>query len=164
MGFLDFLTGKNEPQCPACGTKGIRQIGAQIQCPNPSCQYFAGSSSNAQNQPSASKPVKGNFTAAHPVTIRYKNFRGEDQTFIAEADSLRKKKNHIVAVVQPTGKKIVLARNRVQNLSELNIAFTEKEQRNPLPTAKERKVLGYHKKYGTTSPLYEQIRAKYPNW
>src|SRR5215510_10072910 len=25
-------------------------------------------------------------------------------------------------------------------------------------------VLSYHKKYGTTSPLYEKLRAKYPNW
>jgi hypothetical protein len=166
MGFLDFLTGKSEPQCPACGTKGIRQIGAQVQCPNPSCQYFDASlgRSGAQQQSDSRKPLKVSFVAARPVTIRYRNFRGEDQTFTAEADSLRKKKNHIVATVQPTGKQIVLSRNRVQNLSELEQAFTEKEQRNPLPTAKERQVLAYHKKYGTTSPLYEQVRAKYPNW
>jgi hypothetical protein len=25
-------------------------------------------------------------------------------------------------------------------------------------------VLGYHKKHKTTSPLYEKIRAKYPDW
>jgi len=32
------------------------------------------------------------------------------------------------------------------------------------PTARERQVLAYHKKYKTTFPLYEKIRAKYPNW
>ena len=25
-------------------------------------------------------------------------------------------------------------------------------------------MLGYHKKHGTSSPLYQKIRAKYPNW
>src|SRR5579883_2280433 len=138
MGFLDFLTGKSEPQCPACGTKGIRQVGAQIKCPNPSCQYFDAGSSRAQQQSSTHKRPQGNFAATHPVTIRYRNFRGEEQTFTAEADSLRRKRNHIVAAVEPTGKQIVLSRNRIQNLSELEQAFTEKERRNPLPTAKER--------------------------
>jgi len=29
---------------------------------------------------------------------------------------------------------------------------------------RERQVRSYHKKYGTTSPLYEKIKAKYPDW
>jgi hypothetical protein len=33
-----------------------------------------------------------------------------------------------------------------------------------MPSQLERQVLGYHKKYKTTSPLYQQIRAKYPHW
>jgi hypothetical protein len=32
------------------------------------------------------------------------------------------------------------------------------------PTPREHQVLSYHKKHRTTSPLYEKIRAKYPNW
>jgi len=32
------------------------------------------------------------------------------------------------------------------------------------PTARERQVLGFHKKHKSTSPLYEEIRAKYPDW
>lgn len=32
------------------------------------------------------------------------------------------------------------------------------------PTPKERQAMGYHQKHATTSPLYEKIRAKYPNW
>jgi len=32
------------------------------------------------------------------------------------------------------------------------------------PTAHERQVLAYHKKYKSSSPLYERIRAKYPDW
>lgn len=32
------------------------------------------------------------------------------------------------------------------------------------PQKRERQVLAYDQKYGTTSPLYEEIRAKYPDW
>jgi len=32
------------------------------------------------------------------------------------------------------------------------------------PTAHERQVLACHKKYKSSSPLYERIRAKYPDW
>ena len=39
-----------------------------------------------------------------------------------------------------------------------------RQARTPWPTPRERQVLAYHKKYGTTSPLYEKIRAKYPDW
>jgi len=31
------------------------------------------------------------------------------------------------------------------------------------PTARERQVLAYHKKYNRTSPVCESIRAKYPD-
>ena len=31
-------------------------------------------------------------------------------------------------------------------------------------TAHERQVLACHKKYKSSSPLYERIRAKYPDW
>jgi len=35
---------------------------------------------------------------------------------------------------------------------------------NTWPSPRECQVLGYHKKHGTTSPLYRKTRAKYPNW
>jgi len=38
------------------------------------------------------------------------------------------------------------------------------ETAQPGPNARERQVLSYHKKYKSTSPLYEKIRAKYPDW
>ena len=51
-------------------------------------------------------------------------------------------------------------------------AYTEVEEALPQisegarsgPTAHERQVLAYHKKYKSSSPLYERIRAKYPDW
>jgi uncharacterized Zn finger protein (UPF0148 family) len=75
------------------------------------------------------------------------------------------KKNHLVAAVAPSGKKIVLARNRIQNLSEVERALPQKiEAGQDWPSPREAQVLGYHKKRGISSPLYEKVRAKYPNW
>jgi hypothetical protein len=98
-----------------------------------------------------------------PLTIRYRNFRGEEKTFTADEESLRRKHNHIIARVVPTGEEISLS--RIQNLDEVDYAAPQKVERVPRgPTARERQVLAYHKKYKTTSPLYESIRAKYPDW
>jgi hypothetical protein len=107
----------------------------------------------------------GSFTPARPITIRYRNFQNQDKTFTADAEVTVRKKNHLVAAVAPSGKKIVLARNRIQNLSEVESALPQKiEAGQGWPSPGEAQVLGYHKKHGTSSPLYEKVRGKYPNW
>lgn len=110
-------------------------------------------------------PTRGDFRPEHPVSIRYRNAAGLDRTFSAERDSLIRKGNHLVARVAPTGEKIALLRDRIQNLSEVEAAFPQRVATGQAwPTPRERQILGYHKKNGTTSPRYEQVRAKYPNW
>ena len=84
---------------------------------------------------------------------------------MADSESLRRKRNHIVARVAPTGESISLSRDRIQNLANVEDALSQRVEETPHgPTARERQVLAYHKKYKTTSPLYERIRAKYPDW
>ena len=108
---------------------------------------------------------RSDFSPARPLTIRYRNFRGEEKTFTADEESLRRKHNHIIARVAPTGEYISLSRDRIQNLYEVDGALPHDVAREPRgPNARERQVLAYHKKYKTTSPLYESIRAKYPDW
>ena len=105
------------------------------------------------------------FSPAKPIQIRYRNFQGAEKTFIADGASLRRRKNHIIVQVSPTGKKISLSRARIQNLSELDAALPKGMRSDaPWPSARERQVLNYHKKYGTTSAVYERIRSKYPDW
>ena|SRR5947207_1028977 len=165
MGFLDFLFGK--PKCPRCGTKGARVSGSRVRCPNPSCRYFDGSlgSSGSLRANGSRASRRSDFSPAKPLTIRYRNFRGEEKTFTADEESLRRKHNHIIARVVPTGEEISLSRERIQNLDEVDYAVPQKVERVPQgPTARERQVLAYHKKYKTTSSLYESIRAKYPDW
>jgi hypothetical protein len=107
----------------------------------------------------------GNYRPANPITIRYRNFQGQDRTFSAEQQSIVRKGHHLVAQVAPTGLKIALARDRIQNLAEVESAFPQRVALGqPWPTPRERQVLNYHKKHQSTSPLFEKIRAKYPNW
>ena len=159
MGIFDFLFGKIS--CPVCGAKGARKSGVQIRCPNPQCQNY-----DASLGPKiAAVPTRGNFHPEHPITIRYQNFQNVARTFTAEATMLRRKRNHIIAQVTPTGEHIALSRDRIQNLGEVEGVMPKKvAEGQPWPTARERQVLNYHKKHGSTSPLYEKVRAKYPNW
>jgi hypothetical protein len=172
MGLLDFLMrlfgGGDTIECPNCGTPGARKTDDEVvHCKNPRCPYFDASLGRAGTlrQAGTTVPTRGNFSPEHPVSIRYVNFAGQSRDFSAERDSLVRKKNHIVAEVAPTGRKIVLSRDRIQNLSEVEGYMPKRvEPGQAWPTRVERQILGYHKNHGTTSPRYEQLRAKYPNW
>jgi hypothetical protein len=169
MGLLDFLlsllTGGKRTQCPSCGAQGARKDkDGTIRCKNPSCPYFDANLLSGRDRPTR-LVTEGNYQPVHPVTIRYKNFQGIDRTFSAEQESLVRKGSHIVGKLAPTGRKIGLSRDRIQNLSEVESAFPQQVSTGQeWPTPRERQVLSYHKKHGSTSPLYEEIRAKYPNW
>jgi hypothetical protein len=177
MGFLDWITGKIE--CPRCGTAGAKNINGQIHCPNPTCSYFSkkmGKGDTARASDSITFTEPGNRTADSPAwasanvpagsfAIRYRDFRGQERTFVAQAASAQRNKNHIRVQVAPKGARIVLARNRILNLNEVDAAFPQRlEPGQDWPTPRERQVMTYHKKRRSTSPLYESIRAKYPNW
>lgn len=164
MGLFDILKsllyGGNIIQCPSCGAAGAKKTkDGRIHCKNFSCPYF-----DASYRPYASR-LTGNFKPLHPVTINYLNFKGEAKTFVAELNTIERKRNHIVGEVAPTGRKISLSRERIQNLREVESQFTQRVATSQAwPTPRERQVLNYHKKHGSSSPLFEKIRAKYPNW
>lgn len=166
MGLLDFLlnllSGGSKLQCPGCGTIGARKTSSgQIRCKNPACPYF--DPSLAPRGAGTTVPTEGSFQPVKPLTIRYRNFAGQERAFVFEWDSVVNKGNHLVGRVAPTGRKIVLARERIQNLGEVEAQLPQSARFDqPRPTPRENQVLGYHRKHGTTSPLFEKIRAKYP--
>ena len=172
MGLLDFLIslfgGGSSIQCPSCGAKGSRKTeDGLVHCRNPICPYFDASLGVAGKlrQAGTSVPTRGDFHPTNPVFIRYRNFAGQDRDFSAERDSIVRKRNHIVASVAPTGRKITLSRDRIQNLSDVEaVAKQQVQPGQGWPSRVERQILIYHKKHGTTSPRYEQVRKKYPNW
>jgi hypothetical protein len=170
MGLLDFLislfTGA-KLQCPSCGTQGARKTSdGLIHCKNPTCPYFDLSlRTGTLRQTGSTVPTRGDFRPEHSLAIRYRNFAGQERIFTAERDSVVRQRNHLVARVAPTGRKIALSRDRIQNLSELESAIPQRVAAGQAwPTPRERQILNYHKKHGSTSPRYEQVRAKYPNW
>ncbi|HEV3315447.1 MAG TPA: hypothetical protein VG488_00710 [Candidatus Angelobacter sp.] len=166
MGFLDSLLGKNK--CPNCGTPGAQINGAQVFCLNPTCTYFLGAQGRSEApRPTAGSPQGKSSAPSQPVTIQYQNFQGQQKTFTADASTLKRNREHILAKVAPKGQQIALSRRRIQNLHEVEQSLPpghRGEAGESYPNGRERQVLGYHKKYKTTSPLYEKIRAKYPNW
>jgi hypothetical protein len=165
MAFLDWITGKME--CPRCGTRGAKQIDGRIHCPNPTCAYFSKTMGRGEPAPA---PTPATFDTpvnvpAGSFAIQYRDFRGQPRTFIAVAASAKREKNHISVKVAPKGARIVLSRDRIQNLAEVESAFPQRVAPGQAwPTPRERQVMTYHKKRGSTSPLYESIRAKYPDW
>ena len=172
MGFLGLLRGLfsrgDKIQCPECGNIGaIKTSDGLVHCKNTSCRNF--DEGLAFGGPFRRRyttvPTRGHFVPAHPISIRYANFVGQEREFSSERDSLVRKKNHIVAQVAPSGTKIALSRDRIQNLSEVEGHMPKRvEPGQSWPTGRERQVLSFHKKHGSTSARYEQLRAKYPNW
>jgi hypothetical protein len=177
MAFLDWLTGKIE--CPRCGTHGAKEINGQIHCPNPTCSYFSrtmgkpeAASSSAPSEFSQQDYVSSgsSFTSSVNVpagsfAVQYRDFRGQERTFIATTASAWRNKNLIHVKVAPKGATIVLSRDRILNLNEVEAAMPQRvTPGQDWPSPRERQVMTYHKKRGTTSPLYKSIRAKYPDW
>lgn len=172
MGLFDFLRGlfsRGEKfECPNCGRAGaIKTRDELIHCKNQSCPNFdAGLAYGGRLVRRYTEvPTQGTFRPEHPVSIRYVNFVGQNRDFSAERDSLVRKNNHIVAQVAPKGRRIALSRERIQNLGEIEACLPHKlEPGQQWPSGRDRQILNYHKKHGTTSPRYEQVRAKYPKW
>ncbi|HKU25279.1 MAG TPA: hypothetical protein VJQ54_07380 [Candidatus Sulfotelmatobacter sp.] len=172
MGLLDFLiglftAGGSKIQCPSCGAQGARKSSdGLIHCGNPTCPYFDPAlRRGTRGQAGSSVPTRGDFHPEHPLAIRYRNSAGQERTFTAERDSIVRKQNHLVARVVPTGRKITLSRDRIQNLNEVEASIPQRVAAGqPWPTPRERQILNYHKKHGSTSARYEQVRAKFPNW
>jgi hypothetical protein len=165
MGIFDFLFGKKN--CPLCGAQGAKADGAKVRCPNPECRNFDGSLGRGGLLRAAGmrQPRRSDYSPANPIEIRYRNFRGEEKIFKADQDSLLRRRNHIVARVAPTGERISLSRDRIQNLSDVEYALPQlEEKRADGPTPRERRVLAFHKSHGSSSPLYEEIRRKYPDY
>ncbi len=114
---------------------------------------------DAASQPAPPPPPEGDgIPFASSIEIRYVNFVGQPRTFVGDAASLRDRGRFISVVVQPRHTRIALKRERIENLTEVEDALAA------LPAPEEARVLNFHKARGTTSPLYEQLRQKYPDY
>jgi len=92
------------------------------------------------------------------IEVRYLNFRAEAKTFEGDWRTLRRRGKHVSLQVAPTGTRIALATDRIQNVADVEDALGR------CPTTPESRVLAYHAKRGTTSQRCEELRRKYPDW
>ncbi len=95
----------------------------------------------------------------NPVRIQYRNYRGEDVEYAADRSTLRNFETRISIQVAPRGARITLEKKFVRNLAALGDLTRVGE-----PSGVDRQVLTYHLRRGSTSPRFEQLRRKYPNW
>lgn len=92
------------------------------------------------------------------IEVHYRNFRGEAKTFEGDWRTLRRRGKHVSLQVRPTGTRIALATDRIQNVADVEDALQR------CPTPQERRVLAYHAKRGTTSERCEELRRTYSEW
>ncbi len=168
MGLFDVFS--RSVKCDFCGTEGAKKSGGRILCPNQSCPNFDVSMQKAS---AAAAPSPGGFSGGFSdvpavegkIAVKYRNHAGEYKVFQADPATLRRTRNHISACIEPSGQRVTLSRDRIQNLSEVEEACPQKVGRGQSwPSPREVQVLNYHKKHGSTSALYEQVRRKYPDW
>ena len=157
-----------ETVCPACGHGGARASLGGAACLNPACKHYSSAYEDECRRRAMEAAGKGRERpipdgdfdpGPQPVEIRYRNQHGVTRTFTGQRASLRPAGAHISVLLAPTGRRVAFARKRILNLPEVEAALGE----NPVwkLSPRERQVVLYHRKRGSTSPLYESIRQKH---
>jgi hypothetical protein len=169
MGLLDFFW--KATNCPECSNFEAKRFLGYVRCNNPSCSnYYQPQSTNqrysrAPQRTSPSRPLTGNFNPGpDTIEIRYRNFRGEEKSYSGDSKTLRRVNKHISVCLAPTGKRVAFKRGSLLNLNVVESAFPNPNLNGPIPSSQEQKVLAFHQKRKSTSPLYEELRLKYPMW
>ena len=174
MGFFnalkDILGGG---KCPICGTPGARKVGTEIRCFNPTCQYFNPSLAAGEAPPQQPQASRQDGVPLHPASPPLPQARSPFNTRISR-DKTRPSR---LTRSRFTAKRTTLSpkwrpresRSRCHAIAfRILMRWSAGCRRGSRPDRighpRERQVLNYHKKYKTTSPLYEKIREKYPNW
>ena len=166
MGIFDFL-GKY------CVCDGVRPASAsrffgKVKCQKRGLRSFrrglcrpCQSRLEKRRKASAqSRPRSGNFDPGeNRLEVRYRIFSVWRETYAGDRRTLWRTNDHFSLLLVPTGRRVSFARDRIRNLGEVEqwlVAITRRRA--------ERHVLNYHRKKGTTSPLFQKLRQKYPNY
>ena len=155
-------------RCPVCGTWGAKKSLFKVKCVNPACRkYDAAYASEYQHNrivgrlASEALGIAGNVNSGkYSLRIRYKNFRGDEMIYLADPATGYKKSAYLVIRVAPSGQRITFRLSSIQNRSDMESQIPQ----GPFPSPRERRVLSFHLRKGTTSPLFKQIRAKFPDY
>ena len=155
--------------CPKCGTWGAKKSFWKVKCTNPSCEKYDSEYAEAFRQSrvmgkSASEVFAHLKGKADPndysMRIRYQNFRGNEIIYSADPATAYQRGEFAVVRLAPTGRRVSFKLAKIQNRSDVESVLSE----NPQPSGHERRVLHYHLKRGSSSPLFEELRQKYPKY
>lgn len=164
MGQFD-----NAVKCPECGTWGAKKFLWKVKCVNPSCgkydsEYAEGFRRSLIIGKSATEVFPHLKGKADPsdylLRIRYKNFRGNEIVYSADARTAYRASEYVVVRLAPTGRRASFKLDRIQNRNDVESILGE----NPQPSGNERRILHFHLKHGSSSPAFEKLRQKYPNY
>jgi hypothetical protein len=97
---------------------------------------------------------------ARAIRIQYLNHRGEIKTYTGDRSTLKATGAHVSLRLAPTGKRVSFSKDCIQNRPEVEQALGQGSE----PSAVEKQILGYHRKHGTTSPRFEEVRRKFPGY
>ena len=153
-----------EVACPVCGARRARKLLWQIKCPNRKCTHHdfevTREVEHRADAPPATPLLKGDFDpGSEGALIRYRNFRGEEKTFLVDPKTVRSGPKPLSFRMAPTGRRVALAKERILNWNEVEKAI----QPYPTPNSAEAQLLGYYRKHPKQySPRYEELRRKYP--
>ena len=176
-------------QCPECShTQAKRSLFGALRCPQPSCSAYdvhlanelrqnppppsrqlpgtsaPSATGSASHRGSSSTPAKhqGTFDPGEQaVEVRYVNARGEEKTYRGDRRTLRQVNQHLSLQLVPTGARCTFALDRLHNRQEL--LELVKDARAHTPTAREKHVLRFHARRGTTSKLYRELQERFPD-
>jgi hypothetical protein len=168
MSLFDMF-GK-ECGCPGCRQRGAKKFMGKVKCRNANCVNYDRDFAQKNPMPmgGAQSPAplprfSGDFDpGSNKLEIRYRNFRGDEQTYVGDRRTLRRRGQHISLRLAPTGRRASFALKWIVSPSGLDETAQKTETEGP--NARESRVLDYHRKKGTTSPLYETLRKKYPQF
>lgn len=166
MGLFD--SPRSGVQCPYCGARRASKTLWKVKCANPNCvkfdsEYAAQVNQNrivGRNATDVFSGLHGNFSPRSPVTVRFENYLGDQLLYLADAHGAYRAGECLVMRVAPTGKHVAFRLSAIVNRSEVEGSLTEGD----LPSANERRILNFHLRRGTSSPLFVQIRQKFPDY
>ena len=170
MGLFDFL-GK-ECDCPICGRPSAWEARGKVKCWNKECPNYdedyvpkhAPMESGSETYSKVDSGWTGRFDPGdYQVSVMYRNARGEYRYYEGDIRTIRDARAHISIRVVPTGRRVAFEKARVKNLEELK-NHPSSSFNDPKPTSAESRILRTHSRRGSTSPLYESLRQKYPNY
>jgi len=125
MGLMDFFS--KWVICPECRHKGARIVFGKVSCPDSRCKKYDPNlviqPELSLNSPGASKSfLRGDFDpGVQSLTVRYRNYLGEDKTYQIDKTSLvaKEQRNYVSALAAPTGLRINFKKKFIKNLSEI---------------------------------------------